>query len=157
MPVGYRRIRCKEMSVVSTKMVSLSTLALLSISCVGCGNSNGMNPVYGKVLYKNEPAVGACVYFHRKGSNDLLHEQIPMGVIHEDGSFALAGPGGEGALAGEYIVLVEWKEGAGKKRGRSPGLNAPDRLKGRYLNLHKPLLQAEIKPGTNRLSPFEIN
>jgi hypothetical protein len=145
------------MSVVKKKVVSLTALALLSISCVGCGNSNGLNRVYGKVLYKNEPAVGACVYFHRKGSSDPLHEQVPMGVIQEDGTFELAGPGGEGALAGDYVVLVEWKEGAGKKRGRSPGLDAPDRLKGRYLNARKPLLQAEIKPGTNRLSPFELN
>ncbi len=142
---------------MSKRIVLLTILALLSTSCMGCGNSNGMNPVYGKVMYKNEPAAGATVYFHRKGSSDPLHEQVPMGVIQEDGTFALAGPGGEGALAGEYIVLVEWKEGAGKKRGRSPGLDAPDRLKGRYLNTRNPLLQAEIKPGTNRLSPFELN
>jgi hypothetical protein len=139
------------------QVVRLTALGLLSISCVGCGNSNGMNPVYGKVLYKNEPAVGATVYFHRKGSSDPLHEQVPMGVIKEDGTFELACPTGHGALVGEYVVLVEWKEGAGKKRGRSPGLDAPDRLKGRYLNPRKPLLQAEVKSGTNRLSPFELN
>lgn len=142
---------------MTNRVVSVAALAWLSISCVGCGNSNGMNPVYGKVLYKNEPAVGATVYFHRVGSADPLHEQVPMGVIQEDGTFALAGPAGDGAPAGEYVVLVEWKEGAGKRRGRSPGLNAPDRLKGRYLNMHKPLLHAEVKPGTNRLSAFELN
>ena len=32
----------------------------------------------------------------------------------------------------------------------------PDRLKGRYFNVSKPLLQAEVKPGPNQLAPFEL-
>jgi hypothetical protein len=142
---------------VKNRVLVFAGLVWLSSSCIGCGDSNGMNPVYGKVLFKSEPAVGATVYFHRVGSSDPLHEQVPMGVIQHDGTFALASPSGPGALTGEYVVLVEWKEGAGKTPGRSPGLNAPDRLKGRYLNPRKPLLHAEIKPGTNRLSAFELN
>ena len=141
---------------MKSRAILRSSLILLGLACAGCGNSNGLNPVYGKVLYKNEPAVGANVYFHRQGSKDALHEQIPMGVIQEDGTFRLSGPEGQGAPAGEYVVLIEWKEGAGKERGRSPGLNAPDRLKGRYRNLRKPLLHAEVKPGTNQLSTFEL-
>lgn len=142
---------------MTKKLFLLSAPVWLALCCTGCGNSNGMNPVYGKVLYKSEPAVGATIYFHRVGSSDPLHEQVPMGVIQQDGTFSLAGPAGAGALVGEYVVLLEWKEGAGKVRGRSPGLNAPDRFKGRYLNPRKPLLHAEVKPGTNRLSAFELN
>jgi hypothetical protein len=129
----------------------------LPVLASGCGNSHGFYPVYGKVLYKGQPAVGATVYFHRKGATDALHEQSPMGVVEEDGSFKLTGPAGEGTVPGEYIVLVQWKQGAGKVRGRSPGINAPDRFKGRYCNANKPLLQAEVKPTTNRLAPFELN
>ena len=32
-----------------------------------------------------------------------------------------------------------------------------DRLKGRYRNMNKPLLHAEIKSGANRLPAFELN
>jgi hypothetical protein len=137
--------------------ISSLVLASLTLSSFGCGNANGLNPVYGKVLFKSEPAVGATVYFHRVGSSDSLHEQVPMGVIQDDGTFQLAGPSGAGAPTGDYVVLVEWKEGAGKLRGRSPGLNALDRLKGRYRNMKKPLLHAEIKSGANRLPTFELN
>ena len=34
--------------------------------------------------------------------------------------------------------------------------NAPDRLKGRYSNGSKPLLQAEVKPGPNDLGTLEL-
>ncbi len=142
---------------MKSRIIALASFVLVGLSCSGCGNSNGLNPVYGKVLYKNEPAVGANVYFHRQGNKDGLHEQIPMGVIQEDGTFRLSGPEGPGAPVGDYVVLIEWKEGAGKLRGRSPGLNAPDRLKGRYRDLRKPLLHAQVKPGSNQLSTFELN
>jgi hypothetical protein len=54
-------------------------------------------------------------------------------------------------------VLIEWKEGAGKARGRSPGLNAPDRFRGRYMNPNKPAFEVEVKSAKNRLPPFELN
>jgi hypothetical protein len=142
---------------MSSRSLSLAVAAAVSVAaCPGCGNSGGLYPVTGKVLYKGEPAAGAVVYFHRQGATDPLHEQTPQGVVREDGIFALAGPAGEGALPGEYAVLVEWKEGAGKVRGRSPGLSAPDRFRGRYLDASKPLLHAEVKPSTNTLPPFEL-
>ena len=122
----------------------------------GCGRSGGLYPVSGKVLYKGAPAVGATVSFVPKGASDGPAADVPLGVVTEDGTFTLAGPRGQGAAAGEYIVLVEWKEGAGKVKGRSPGLNAPDRLKGRYLNTNRPLLMATVKPQSNDLAPFEL-
>jgi hypothetical protein len=139
---------------MSKRLVALA--AAWAVTCAGCGKSNGLYPVSGKVLYKGEPAVGAAVYFHRTGAPDPLHEQPAQGIVREDGTFTLAGPAGEGALPGEYVVLVEWKEGAGKGRGRSPGLSAPDRLKRRYLDPNRPLLRAEVKPTKNQLPPFEL-
>jgi hypothetical protein len=128
-----------------------------AIACSSCGSSNGLYSVSGKVLYKGEPAKDALVYFHRKGATDRLQEHIPQGVVGEDGTFTLASPAGAGALPGEYAVLIEWKEGAGKTRGRSPGLNAPDRFRGRYMNPNSPAFQVEVKPEKNRLPPFELN
>jgi len=132
--------------------------ALLATSLVisaGC-NSSGLYPVNGKVLFNGESAVGATVTFVRKGSTDPLKEQTPQGVVGEDGTFTLSGPGGDGAPPGEYVVLVEWKEGAGSKRGRAPALNAPDRLKKKYLDPNKPLLTATVEAKSNTLPPFEL-
>jgi hypothetical protein len=122
---------------------------LIVTACLsGCGDSNGLYPVRGKVLYKGEPAVGAAVYFHRKGAADPLGEQTPQGIVGQDGAFELAGANGKGALPGDYLVLIEWKDG--------PGIKAPDRLKGKYLDLKNPSFTAEVKPTKNELSPFEI-
>ena len=134
----------------------LVVAAACAASTSGCGRSNGLYPVSGKVLYKGAPASGATVSFVPKGASDGQQADVPLGVVNEDGTFTLAGPRGEGAAAGEYVVLIEWKEGAGKVKGRSPGLNAPDRLKGRYLNPNRPLLTATVKPGSNDLAPFEL-
>ena len=116
-------------------MTRFSALAITfgcALACAGCGNDSGRYPVSGKVLYKGEPAVGATVTFLRKEA-DRRKESPVQGVVREDGSFALAGPNGPGSLPGEYVVLVEWKEGAGQiERERAPALSAPDRLKGRY-------------------------
>ncbi len=130
--------------------------AAWACACLGCGNSAGLYPVNGKVLYKGEPAAGATVTFVRKGVADRLQEQTPQGVVQPDGTFALAGPLGKGAQPGDYVVLVEWKEGAGKVKGRSPGLSAPDRLKKRYLDPSRPLLTATVEAMTNSLPPFEL-
>ncbi len=139
-------------------MKQLRALAVATFGvliCVGCGNSNGNYPVSGKVLYKGVPAVGATVTFLRKDVE--RHAESPVqGVVQEDGSFTLAGPKGPGAVPGEYVVLVEWKEGAGKTKGRSPALSAPDRLKGRYLDPNKPLLTATVEAASNTLPPFDL-
>jgi hypothetical protein len=108
------------------------------------------------VLYRGEPAAGATVSFVRKGAADRMREQVPQGVVRDDGTFSLGSPLGPGAAPGEYAVLVEWKVGAGKAKGRSPGLNAPDRLKKRYLDPARPLLTATVEAKTNALPPFEL-
>jgi hypothetical protein len=130
-------------------------LTALLLTCLGCGNSNGQFPVTGRVLYKGEPAVGATVTFLRKEA-DRRKESPVQGVVHDDGSFALAGPDGPGALPGDYVVLIEWKEGASKTKGRAPALSAPDRLKGRYMDPNSPVLTAKVEPAKNQLPPFEL-
>jgi hypothetical protein len=126
------------------------------LAASGCGRSNGVYPVSGKVLYNGQPASGAVVYFHRKMEGDRLLEHTPQGIVAEDGTFALSSPAGAGALPGEYAVLIEWKVGAGKLRGRGPGLASPDRFQGRYMNADNPQFTAEVKAEKNRLGPFEL-
>src|SRR5262249_3910537 len=126
-------------------------VAACALACSSCGSSSGLYPVSGKVLVNGEPAVGATVTFVRKGSADPLKEPTPRGTVGEAGTFTVRGPGGDGAPPGEYVVLVEWKEGAGGKHGRAPALSAPDRLKKKYLDPNKPLLTATVEAKTNNL------
>jgi hypothetical protein len=123
--------------------------------CAAACNSSGLYPVSGKVLFNGTPAAGATVTFVRKG-NTPAQDSTPQGVVKDDGTFTLVGPAGPGASPGEYVVLVEWKDGAGKTRGRAPALNAPDRLKKRYLDPSRPLLTANVEPKTNNLAAFEL-
>lgn len=126
--------------------------ALLGLACVSCGN--GLYPVSGKVTYKGQPAAGAAVFFQRPGV-DLLNEHMIIGLVQEDGSFELVcGSQGKGAPPGEYNVLIEWKDGPNRGRGRARAM--PDKLKGRYADAQRPLLHATIKAGSNHLPPFEL-
>jgi hypothetical protein len=130
-------------------------VAVCAFACSSCGNSSGLYPVTGKVLFNGEPAVGATVSFLRKDSADPFKDSTPLGIVGEDGTFKLVGPAGEGASPGEYIVLVEWKEGAGSQPGRALALSAPDRLQKKYLDRNTPLLTATVEAKSNALPPFE--
>jgi hypothetical protein len=132
------------------------SVSLCALICSSCGNQNGLYPVSGKVLVNGGPAVGASVIFLKKDAIGSVDQTPIGGVVREDGVFTLAGPAGDGAAPGEYVVLVEWKEGAGKSAGRGPALNAPDRLNKKYLNAQEPLLKATVEAKTNRLPTFEL-
>jgi hypothetical protein len=148
----------------------LALVALFAAAFIfGCGNAAGLFPVSGQVNYKGEPARGAVVYFHREGGGGAKDQPIPSGVVQDDGSFELESDSlGHGALPGAYSVLVEWRDEKGDgvtpvKTGgktklvkRSRMRTGPDRLKGRYLDIQKPRLHAEVKPQSNPLPPFEL-
>jgi hypothetical protein len=139
-----------------------------AIGACGCGSPAGLVPVSGKVLYRGEPAAGAVVYFHRRAEPGSAAGTIPYGIVEDDGTYALATEGlGDGARPGAYTVLVEWRDkGDGvtpvKSRGnvklvkRSRLRSGPDRLKGRYFDIAKPLLQADVAAGSTQLPPFEL-
>jgi hypothetical protein len=136
-------------------MKSRTIVFAVALACAACG-SGGLYPVKGSVTHKGQPAAGATVTFLKKSQTSGTREAVAQGVVGEDGTFELFGPAGKGAPPGEYVVLVEWKEGAGRARGRAPALNAPDRLKKRYLDADRPLLTASIEAKTNKLPPFEV-
>jgi hypothetical protein len=151
------------------------TIWLVAASAIvagGCGSPAGLVPVSGKVLHHGEPAAGAVVYFHREGAPASSHQPIPSGIVEDDGSFYLTSDGvGDGCPPGKYAVLVEWKgklnpevaqpkPARGKNRvvpvNRRSTRNGVDRLKGRYFDIAKPQLHAEVPPGSTHLPPFEL-
>jgi hypothetical protein len=130
-------------------------LAVL-LTCVSCSQRNGLYPVYGKVTYMGEPAAGAFVHFLRAGA-DPINDPAVMGVVKDDGSFTLvSGDLGQGAIPGDYAVLIEWRHGSrhGKAGANTP--SPPDRLGGRYADPAHPLLHATVKPATNHLAAMEL-
>jgi hypothetical protein len=142
-----------------------------SLAAAGCGNPEGLFPVSGKVLYRGEPAAGAVVYFHSEGGPAVSRDLIPIGITEDDGTFAISCDGvGNGCPPGRYAVLVEWKgkpeapvaqPKPARGKGRAIRLNrvtrnGVDRLQGRYFDIAKPLLHAEVLPRTNDLPPFEL-
>jgi hypothetical protein len=135
----------------------------------GCGSPAGLAPVSGTVLYRGQPAAGAVVYFHRQDESGAAGVPAPSGVVADDGRFSLSTDGlGPGARPGTYAVLVEWRDAKGdgvvpvKSTGkvklvkRSRVRSGPDRLNGRYFDIGKPLLRAEVGAGSNSLPPFEL-
>jgi hypothetical protein len=152
-----------------SSMIKRWLMVLVAAAGSGCGNPPGLFPVSGKVLYKGEPAAGAVVYFHRRAEPGTVSGPIPYGTVEDDGSFSLATEGlGHGARPGRYSVLVEWRDPSGdgvvpvKSAGRAKLVkrsrlrSGPDRLEGRYLDIARPRLEAEVKPESNRLAPFEL-
>lgn len=98
------------------RSVLVMAVAMASAALAGCGNSAGLFPVSGKVVYRGEPAAGAVVYFHRQMEPGSPSESIPYGIVEDDGSFLLTSDDiGNGARPGSYIVLVEWRDGSGDR------------------------------------------
>jgi hypothetical protein len=163
---------------MNLKVFVLLIAATCVIGVAGCGRPAGLYPVSGKVLYKGEPAAGAVVYFHREGPSPVPTSTIPFGIADADGSFNLTCDGvGDGCPPGKYAVLVEWKgapeslvpepkpvpvKGKAKARPKAFTVNRQmarqgvDRLKGRYFDISKPLIHADVLAQSNSLAPFEL-
>jgi hypothetical protein len=131
--------------------------ALLCLSCSGSGVS--LNPVHGKVLYKNQPLKGALVTFHPKGHTDIT--TVPsVGLTGEDGTFDVTTGKKEGAPAGEYVVTLICSEEVAPKHKRAMSFAPPetrDRLGGTYANMETSKIRVAIKKGVNQLEAFDLN
>ena len=152
---------------------------VVSALASGCGESNGLYPVSGKVEYKGEPAAGATLYLHREGG-EPSGLPVPTAVTEQDGTFVVrSGDLGPGASPGTYAILLEWRDRSpassqaglvsftppakvGRKANPSkqkirPSASLPaDRLNGYYSDIEHPQLKAEIKPGNNNLPSIEL-
>ncbi len=154
---------------MNSRWLVIAAGVVLCVGAPGCGNKSGYYTVEGQVLYKGEPAAGAVVYFHPEGSGAPSSTAVPFGIVEDDGRFSLICDGaGNGCPPGRYAVLVEWRDktgtgvvpvktaGKGEVLKRSRVRSGPDRLGGRYLDISKPLIHAEVLPRTNTLGPFEL-
>jgi hypothetical protein len=154
-------------------------MPILALSLSSCGRSDGppLYPVHGKVMYKGQPAAGATVILRGLDAAPNTTPPVAAGQVDDEGKFSVAvDERGDGAPAGKYAVLIQWRkkvEGggepqpasgpAGKKKGRSRAVPVvaselvPDRLEGRYMNPDKSPFRVEVKPEDNELEPFDVS
>jgi hypothetical protein len=133
-------------------------------------------PASGAVVYFHQESLSTVVPDGRPPT--IASGSIPVGIADNDGNFSLTCEGaGDGCPPGKYVVLVEWRgkpdsqvadttpiRAKGKGKAKTPeykvnkqmARQGVDRLKGRYFDISKPLLRAEVLPQSNSLPPFEI-
>lgn len=125
---------------------------LLAVSCSGSG---GLNPVQGKVLFRDKPLHGVVLTFHPVGQTDV-HTQRPIGLTKEDGTFTVTTGLKEGAPAGQYIVTFTYPEQPKTKAITMEMPETRDRFGGAYANPANSRIKVEIKSGLNQLEPFNL-
>ena len=160
--------RCRILRVV---------MPILALSLSSRGRSDGplLYPVRGKVAYQGQPAAGATVILRRQDPEPNTTPLVPAGQVDDEGSFSVAvDERGDGAPAGKYAVLIQWRQRvqgsaepkpasrpAMKKGRRAVSIDKPelipDRLEGRYMNPDTTPFHVEVKPGENNLEPFDLS
>jgi hypothetical protein len=139
--------------------VVLAIFVILS-AVVSCQKSSvKLNPVKGKVLFKDQPAEGAQIVFRPAGENAPGGSQPgpsqpnPFGDVKADGTFTLrTEPIGEGAPAGEYVVMISWYT----RSDPEDALTSKSKLPAKYADPANPILKATVKEGDNDLPPFDL-
>jgi hypothetical protein len=121
-----------------------------------------LNPVKGKVTYKDSPAGGVLVTLHPAGG-DNPKIQPSTGYTTDDGTFEIQTGQEDGAPAGEYSATFVWmQEAPGKKKQpttmtMSSEVLQVDKLKGRYTDRKNPTFShITIKKGPNELETFKL-
>jgi hypothetical protein len=110
-----------------------------------------LHPATGVVNISGKPAFGILVRLQpRSASPDA---PIPTALTGVDGHFTLNTAGKPGAPEGIYAITLTWPPPAGLAPG---GKAAADRLEGRYATRDRPFSEVTIQPGTNELSPFDL-
>jgi hypothetical protein len=136
----------------------LVIFALLSVVAACKKSSVKLYPVKGKVLYKGQPAEGAQVVFRPAADNAggastaAAAAPNPYGDVKADGSFSLHTEFGEGAPAGEYMVLITWYMLTNPDEPQS----SKSKLPAKYADQSNPILKATVKEGSNELPPFDL-
>jgi hypothetical protein len=155
---------------MNNRLLVILAAVAVPVAHAGCGNPPGLYPVHGTVLHQGEPAAGAVVYFHHESPAPAASASIPFAIVDDDGRYSvICDSQGNGCPPGKYAVLVEWRDAAQdgvtpvKSKGktklvkRSRVRSGPDRLKGRYFDIAKPLLHVEVLPRSNTLPPLELD
>jgi hypothetical protein len=131
-------------------MARLSAFALLLL-LFGCGNPYPdrlkVHPVTGTVYYRSQPVFGATVCFQPIGDDKRPR---PLGRTGKEGSFQLSTYlANDGAPEGEYLVLIVWP-------GKEGDDDEKDLLGGRYAKPENSPWRITVRPGENRIDPFQI-
>jgi hypothetical protein len=110
--------------------------------------------VKGKVLFKGQPAEGAQVVFRPPNEDPNAKPQPnPYGDVRADGSFTLrTEPYGDGAPAGDYIVMISWYT----RSDPEDPLTSKSKLPAKYADPTNPILKSTVKEGSNELPPFDL-
>jgi hypothetical protein len=134
-------------------LVNVLAVALACLVAGACNRSSiKLYPVKGKVTYKGQPTEGASIVFQPV---DGATPEKPMayGDVKADGTFSLrTEPHGEGAVAGDYNVMILWY---GSTTGEAQ--DAKSKLPAKYGDSANPILKATVKEGPNELEAFALN
>jgi hypothetical protein len=130
--------------------------------CIGaCSKSSGppkkvCYPVKGQLFVKSQPATGATVIFHPRGSGpEEWTSGYPRAHVAADGTFELETYGDkDGAPAGDYTVVVTWPRGAADEQ--SEDTQMIDRLGGRYSDPATSKLQATVNSSPTEVPPIRL-
>jgi hypothetical protein len=131
----------------------------LGAFCGGCSKQSGLDPVRGKVLYKNEPLAGAMVAFHPEGGPSLDTQPV-TGLTKDDGTFSLTTGQVDGAAPGKYVVTVVCM--VPEKTEEKPGAimmgmpETTDRFEGKFASRESSKINVEIKAGQSELEPIKL-
>jgi hypothetical protein len=144
---------------------------LLASVLTGCSESESpveVQPVKGRVLYRNLPAAGVQVMLHAENaaaaasstSATALH---PNGITDAEGNFRLTTYAkDDGAPPGAYRVTLHWPDEnyqprtLDEKEAFRMGTLKPDRLRGAYANPTTSRLTLTVTKGQSDLPPLAI-
>jgi hypothetical protein len=134
--------------------IVLAMFVLLSVVTACKKSSVKLYPVKGKVLFKGQPAEGAQVVFRPATEDSSAKPQPnPYADVRADGSFTLrTEPYGEGAPAGDYVVMISWYT----RSDPEDALTSKSKLPAKYADPTNPVIKATVKEGENDLQPFDL-
>jgi hypothetical protein len=116
-------------------------------------------PVSGQLFVANQPASGARIYFQpiQGGEPEGWTGGYPRATVAADGSFqATTYEAQDGAPAGEYVLLVEWRELAAEGDEPAEEGRPADRLGGRYMDAASSSLRATVKTEPTNLPRIDL-
>ncbi len=140
-------------------MGRLSRLCFVGCALVmftGCPETSKLVQVTGKITVDGKPADRASVLFFPEGAGG----DVAAGSADANGQYTLSSNGEPGVAPGKYKVTAIWPDPAKRPTSEDVAMgrakDAPDLLKGKYVNKDLSKLSAEVVAGTSELPPFEL-